>query len=57
MKTRLSSSCFVISAWKTINSEKDLAFLSTETLFCQAEHDVSLGLECFIPNLSINYSG
>jgi len=40
-----------------MNSEKDVAFLHAETLFYQAERDVGLGLECFIPNLSINYQG
>lgn len=37
-----------------LNSGKDLVFLCTENLFCQAEPVVSLGLECFIANLAIN---
>lgn len=39
------------------NCGKVLVFLCTKTLFCQAEPDVSLGLECFILNLAINQPG
>lgn len=46
-------------AWKTKfwKSSCFPVYWNSETLFCQAEPDVSLGLECIIPNLAINQPG